>query len=154
LQFYENNKNGRVAESNSGPLEQKVNDEPEMMQVLKSKDQRMDRLQKHMAEMFEEAEKRAEAIIADAELQKVEIIQQGKAEAEGIISEAQRMADEIKKAAEDKIKEAKLVKYELEQRAQDVQNQIILRAQQLDEMQGSFSEMSQKLRGLVQGASA
>lgn len=155
LQFYEKNKKGRVAESNSGPNDDKDQvDEVEMTQILKAKDQRMDRMQKHMAALFEDAENKAELIVGEAELEKDSILDQAKIEAERIISEAQKNADEISRVAEEKIQQAKLIKYELNERAQEVQSEIVLKANQLDEMTLHFTNMSQKLRGLVNEASA
>lgn len=155
LQFYENNKNGRVAESNSGPIEDNNTvDDVEMMQVLKAKEQRVERMQKHMTELFEDAESKAEAIIADAELQREHILQQAKLEADRMISNAQQKSDEIIRTAEEKIQEAKLVKQELNQRAQEIQSEIMLKADQLDDMKGNLGQMSLKLRGLVDEASA
>lgn len=155
VQFYEKNKSNRVAESNSGPMEEKTQvDDVEMMQVLKSKGQRMDRMQKHIAELFEEAVTKADAVIAEAEVEKNQIIQQAETVAGKIIAEAQKKADEINRVAEDKIKEAKLVKFELNQKAQEIQTDIILKANQLDDMQGNLTEMSKKLRRLVEGTSA
>ena len=155
LQFYENHKNSRLAESNSGPIEDKtVTNDLEMIQVLKSKEQRMERIQKHMTELLENAENKAETIIADAELERQQIIQQAKLEAEKIISEAQKRAAEISRTAEENIKEAQLVKYEMNKRAQEIQSEIVSKADQLDEMRENLAQMSQKLRGLVKEASA
>lgn len=151
LQFYEKNKNGRVAESNSGPTEEKseVNET-----VLKSKVQRMDRMQNQISALLEDAANKAEIMVSEAVEERDQIVLEAKMEAERIISEAQKNADEISRAAEEKVKEAKLIKYEMKQKAQEVQMEIVSKANQLDEMQDSFTIMSKKLRGLVDETSA
>ncbi|WP_456363765.1 DivIVA domain-containing protein [Priestia aryabhattai] len=155
LQFYENNKNGRVAETTASSTQPKAEEnELEMMQRLKSKDQRMERMQKQISELFEGAVTKAEGIVDEAELEKEQILHEAKLEAERIINEAQKNAYEISRSAEEKIREAKLIKYEMDKRAQEIQGEIVAKANQLDEMKGSLTLMSQKLRGLVENTSA
>ncbi|WP_341285228.1 hypothetical protein [Priestia megaterium] len=155
LQFYENNKKGRVAETTASSSQPKTEDnELEVMQRLKSKDQRMERMQKQITELFEGAVTKAEGIVDDAELEREQILQDAKMEAERIINEAQKNAYDISRSAEDKIREAKLIKYEMDKRAQEIQSEIVAKANQLDEMKGGLTLMSQKLRGLVENTSA
>ncbi len=153
--FYNNYKNGRVAESNAGPTEVKEETtSDEMATVLKSKGQRMDRLQKHMADLLTNAEVKADEIINDAELDKEKIIREAKAQAEQIISEAQKNADEINRTADERIRQAKEVKYELNKRAREIQDEIASSADKLDVLTEHLGSASVRLRGLAKEASA
>lgn len=153
--FYNNYKNGRVAESNAGPTEVKEEtSSDEMATVLKSKGQRMDRLQKHMADLLTNAEEKADEIVNDAEMDKERIIREAKIQAEQIISEAQKNADEISRTADERIRQAKEVKYELNKRAREIQDEIASSADKLDELTENLGSASVRLRGLAKEASA
>lgn len=147
LERYEKLLKGRVTETDPeiGNITVEMN-ESEVMQKLRAKEKQIERTKNHMSELLRAAEKRADEIVQEAAQEVSSTIAQAQQDAQQIIAEAQLRANDIAKLAEDKVEEAKMVKAQLHESVKEMQSEFGLRADEIDNLQHSLNQISQRLR--------